>query len=108
MRIVLLGTSHWHAQMHMDAALFAGASIAGVWDEDAEKADAFATQAGLRRLDSIADAVDLRPDLIVLMGHPAALPGRATTIVEAGVPLILEKPAASTTAALAPLRELAN
>ena len=32
--IAFAGTSHWHADMHLDAARAAGAEIIGVWDED--------------------------------------------------------------------------
>ncbi|MER9575312.1 hypothetical protein NKI78_06620 [Mesorhizobium sp. M0400] len=33
MKITLAGSSHWHAEMHLDAARFYGAEIAGIWDE---------------------------------------------------------------------------
>ncbi|TIX05601.1 MAG: gfo/Idh/MocA family oxidoreductase, partial [Mesorhizobium sp.] len=44
MKIILAGSSHWHAEMHLDAAHACGAEIAGIWDEDAEHARAFATR----------------------------------------------------------------
>jgi predicted dehydrogenase len=107
MKISLLGTSHWHAAMHLDAALAAGATIACVWDRDPQNAAAFAKTHGL-----IAEAdfeTALRSaDLVVLMGHPSTVPAEAQKVIEARVPMILEKPAVSSTADLAPLAALAR
>lgn len=108
MKIALFGTSHWHASMHLDAALAAKAEIACVWDEDAVQAAAFAGAHGLRAVASMAEGLALRPDLVVLMGHPQHVPAQARQLIEAGVPLILEKPAAAGTAAIAELARLAR
>ncbi|TIP28020.1 MAG: Gfo/Idh/MocA family oxidoreductase [Mesorhizobium sp.] len=108
MKIVLAGSSHWHAEMHLDAARFCGAEIAGIWDEDAQHARAFATRQHLPFITDFAKILSSPPDAILLMGHPSTVPARARTVIEAGIPLILEKPAASSTAALAALSELAR
>ncbi|TIL76822.1 MAG: Gfo/Idh/MocA family oxidoreductase [Mesorhizobium sp.] len=108
MKIVLAGSSHWHAEMHLDAARFCGAEIAGIWDEDAQHARAFATRQHLPFIADFAKILSSPPDAILLMGHPSTIPARARTVIEAGIPLILEKPAASSTAALAALSELAR
>ncbi|CAH2396066.1 Gfo/Idh/MocA family protein [Mesorhizobium ventifaucium] len=108
MKIVLAGSSHWHAEMHLDAARFCGAAIAGIWDEDAQLSRAFATRHHLPFITDFAKILSGPPDAILLMGHPSTVPARARTVIEAGVPLILEKPAASSTAALAALSELAR
>ncbi len=108
MKIALFGTSHWHAEMHLDAARAAGASVVGVWDEDPAHAAGFGEGHGLQFAASISDGLTLAPDLVVLMGHPETLPARAHALIEAGIPLILEKPAASNTAAIAELANLAS
>ncbi|KQX42962.1 dehydrogenase [Devosia sp. Root436] len=108
MKIALFGTSHWHAEMHLDAVRAAGATVVGVWDEDPAHAAGFADKHGLPFVVSITDGLALSPDLIVLMGHPSTLPGRARSLIETGIPLILEKPAASNTAAIAELTKLAR
>ncbi|TIP56162.1 MAG: Gfo/Idh/MocA family oxidoreductase [Mesorhizobium sp.] len=108
MKIVLAGSSHWHAEMHLDAARFCGAEIAGIWDEDAQHARAFAMRQHLPFIADFAKILSGPPDAILLMGHPFTMPARARTVIEAGIPLILEKPAASSTAALAELRDLAR
>ncbi|RWP34511.1 Gfo/Idh/MocA family oxidoreductase [Mesorhizobium sp.] len=108
MKIVLAGSSHWHAEMHLDAARFCGAEIAGIWDEDAQHARAFATRQHLPCITDFAKILSSPPDAILLMGHPSTIPARARAVIEAGIPLILEKPAASSAAALAVLSELAR
>jgi predicted dehydrogenase len=108
MKIVLAGSSHWHAEMHLDAARFCGAEIAGIWDEDAQHARACATRQHLPFIADFAKILSSPPDAILLMGHPSTIPARARAVIEAGIPLILEKPAASSAAALAVLSELAR
>ncbi|TIN49551.1 MAG: Gfo/Idh/MocA family oxidoreductase [Mesorhizobium sp.] len=108
MKVVLAGSSHWHAEMHLDAARFCGAEIAGIWDEDAQHARAFATRQHLPFIADFAKILSGPPDAILLMGHPSTIPARARAVIEAGIPLILEKPAASSAAALAVLSELAR
>jgi predicted dehydrogenase len=108
MKIALFGTSHWHAEMHLDAARAAGATVVGVWDEDPAHAAGFGERHGLTAVASMDAGLALAPDLVVLMGHPSTLPARARSLIEADVPLILEKPAASNTAVIAELAGLAR
>lgn len=105
--VALLGVSHWHAEMHLDAALHSGAKIAGVWDEDAAIARQFSARHGLKTYAEFDNVLQNRPDVAILMGHPSEVPQRAASIIHAGVPLVLEKPAAPTTAAIAKLRDSA-
>ncbi|MDO5603592.1 MAG: Gfo/Idh/MocA family oxidoreductase [Paracoccus sp. (in: a-proteobacteria)] len=108
MKIVLLGASHWHAAMHLDATLAAGGRVIAIWDEDPAQAAGFGQRHGLPVAGSIADALALAPDLVVLMGHPLSLPDRARPLIEARIPLIIEKPAASGTAGIERLALLAR
>ncbi|RUV27534.1 MAG: Gfo/Idh/MocA family oxidoreductase [Mesorhizobium sp.] len=108
MKIVLAGSSHWHAEMHLDAAHSCDAEIAGIWDEGTEHARRFATRHHLPFIADFAKILSSPPDVILLMGHPSTVPARARAVIEAGIPLILEKPAASSTGALAALRDLAR
>ncbi|TIW48581.1 MAG: gfo/Idh/MocA family oxidoreductase, partial [Mesorhizobium sp.] len=97
MKIVLAGSSHWHAEMHLDAAHSCDAEIAGIWDEGTEHARRFATRHHLPFIADFAKILSSPPDVILLMGHPSTVPARARAVIEAGIPLILEKPAASST-----------
>jgi predicted dehydrogenase len=106
MKIILAGSSHWHAGMHLHAARAAGAEIIGVWDEDERHAKVFARSNSLPSIDRFDDVLAAGADVVLLMGHPRTVPARARRIIEAGIPLILEKPAASSTETLAELLEL--
>ncbi|WP_027164776.1 Gfo/Idh/MocA family oxidoreductase [Mesorhizobium sp. WSM3224] len=106
MKIILAGSSHWHAGMHLDAARAAGGEIIGVWDEDQQHAKMFARSNSLRSIDRFDDVLAAGAGVILLMGHPRSVPGRARRIIDAGIPLILEKPAASSTEILSELLEL--
>lgn len=108
MKIALFGTSHWHAEMHLDAARAAGARVVGVWDEDPTHAAEFGERHAVAAIGSMNDGLALAPDLVVLMGHPSTLPIHAHMLIEAGIPLILEKPAASNTAVVAELAQFAE
>lgn len=108
MKIALFGTSHWHAEMHLDAARAAGASVVGVWDEDPSHAAGFGERHALLAVPNISDGLAMAPDLVVLMGHPSTLPQHAHMLIEKGIPVILEKPAASRTAVVAELAQLAE
>jgi predicted dehydrogenase len=103
MRIGLAGTSHWHAAMHLDAALHAGAEVIGLWDPDTAAVAAMAGRTGLRPCASLEALLQSQPDLVVVTGHPADVPAMARACMGQSVPIVLEKPAAATTAALAEL-----
>ncbi|WP_454815415.1 Gfo/Idh/MocA family protein [Labrys neptuniae] len=105
MRIALAGVGHWHASMQREAAHHAGATVAGVWDEDADIAARFALENGIQAYLSFEAVVAARPDLVVLMGRPAGLVERALALVDAGLPVLLEKPAALKASELEPLRD---
>lgn len=105
MRIALAGVGHWHAAMHREAAHQAGATITGVWDEDADVAARFASANGLELHASFEGLAATRPDLVVLMGRPAGLVERAISLVDAGLAVMLEKPAALGASELEPLRD---
>ena len=105
MRIALTGVGHWHAAMHLDAARHAGAEIAGAWDPDSATTEHFATVNGVAASASMDGLLAARPDLVVVMGHPADVPAMARDVLAAGLPMVLEKPAAPSTdilAAIAP------
>lgn len=108
MRLAFLGAGHWHASMHADAAKAADARIVAVWDHDAAKAASFAGVHGGLAVASIDEALSVGPDLAVVMGRPAEMAQTAMRLVEAGVPMLIEKPVGLSAAALKPLADLAE
>lgn len=105
-RVALLGTSHWHAQMYLDAVKACGASISVAWDTDPGHADYFARRFEVPHERDL-DAALAKADLAILMGHPCDVPALALRVFASGVPCVLEKPAVSSTDELARLCEAA-
>jgi predicted dehydrogenase len=97
-KVGLVGVSHWHAGMHAHAVTSAGATLLGVWDEDAGVAQKFADAYRARSVDLAT--IKTEADLIVVMGRPDRVPELAASLIVAGEPIILEKPAAVRTADL--------
>ena len=97
MQVALLGAGHWHAPGHADAARFAGATLCAVWDSDAVSARALADLFDAPAIPSLDQVLATRPDICVTMGHPAEVPALARALIDAGMPMILEKPAAPET-----------
>lgn len=106
--VVFLGLSHWHVPMHVLAARRAGMAVLGGFDEDPTlRADWAAREAAIG-FSSIEAALDAAPGLVVVTGTPFDMPARLAAAVERGVPVLVEKPVAANSAALAPLAAFAS
>jgi predicted dehydrogenase len=97
MKVCLLGVSHWHASMHLDAVRSSGGEVMATWDPHTEAGEEFAGAHGLAACHNVEQALDEKPDLVVVMGSPKDVPDLALKVVAADIPMILEKPAVSTT-----------
>jgi predicted dehydrogenase len=107
-RVALAGVGHWHARMHLEAARAAGAEVVAAWDRDPTVAAGFAAEQEVAHQPTVAALIAMKPDLTVVMGRPDQVPDLALACIEAGLPIVLEKPAAVSTAALEPLVEAAR
>src|SRR5687767_12356753 len=105
MRIAFAGLSHWHLGLYLKAARFTGARISGAWDADPLASQRFSDATGITASASLAALLDQKPDLTVVMGRPDAISTALPTILESGLPIILEKPAVRATDELTPLVE---
>lgn len=108
MKVALLGVGHWHAEMHRDAVVAAGAEISAIWDPDAGVGAHFAERTGSPLVADLEALLRTGPGLIVLMGRPDQVPEVALRCLATGIPLVLEKPAAVSTAALRLVLEAAS
>jgi len=108
MRVALAGVGHWHARMHLDAIRHAGAAVAAVWDPDPGVTERFGASEDVPMAASLEALLAARPDLVVVMGHPHAVPMAARAALAAGLPMMLEKPAAATTSLLVALAPAAD
>ncbi|MCC6717578.1 MAG: Gfo/Idh/MocA family oxidoreductase [Acetobacteraceae bacterium] len=108
MRVGILGVSHWHAGHHSTAIREAGAELAGVWDDDAGIAAAFATQEQAEPFASLDAALDAACDLLIVLGRgPRAAVLVGELLARPGPPLLLDKPLGLSAADVAPLVEAA-
>lgn len=108
MRVCLLGVSHWHAVMHLDAVRSSGGVVTTVWDQAAGTGADFAATHGLLACNSLEQALATKPDLMVVMGSPQDVPDLALKVVASDIPIILEKPAARTAGELMQVVEAAR
>jgi predicted dehydrogenase len=107
-RLALAGVGHWHAGMHLEAARAAGAEVVAAWDPDPAVAAGFAAKHEVAHQPTVAALIAMKPDLTVVMGRPDHVPDLALACIEAGLPIVLEKPAAVSTAAFEPLAKAAR
>ncbi|MGK9168377.1 Gfo/Idh/MocA family oxidoreductase [Inquilinus limosus] len=107
-RVALAGVGHWHARMHLEAARAAGAEVVAAWDEELATARSFAADHRVPSCATVEALIAARPDLTVVMGRPDRVPDLALACMDAGLPIVLEKPAAVSTAALEPVAEQAR
>lgn len=107
MKLAFLGVGHWHSAMHAQAAQAAGVEIAASWDPSQEAVRQFAGQFGGRAESSLKEAL-AAADFAVVMGRPFEIAERGLAAIEAGVPILIEKPigisAAAADALVAALR----
>lgn len=92
LRMGIAGASHWHATMHVPAFRQAGAEIAAVTDSDPSPRAALAAETGAKEVDDLEAMLAEDLDLVLVMGRPAEVLPAAHRVVEAGVPLVVEKP----------------
>lgn len=91
MRLAFLGVGHWHAAMHAEAARAAGAEIVTAWDPTAQAVLSFTQKFGCTAAASLDEAI-AGADLAIVMGRPFEIAERGLAVIEAGVPLLIEKP----------------
>jgi predicted dehydrogenase len=99
-RIALLGAGHWHARFHAEAARAAGATLVAVWDPDPAAAVRLDADAAV---DSLAAALDCRPDLAIALGRGPEMPARIDAALARGVAVLADKPIGISAADLKPL-----
>lgn len=107
MDIALIGVSHWHAEMHAQAAQRAGARLSSSWDPDPGCNLKFAEKFDCQAASSFSEAI-ASAGLAVVMGKPDEIAKRGLAVIDAGVPLLVEKPIGTSAAAIAPLIDAAR
>jgi predicted dehydrogenase len=93
-RVAFLGVSHWHTAFYTDAVVgLAECSIVGVSDPDQAVVDRYAAALGT---DGYVDyrrmCEETRPDLVFALGRHIDMAEAATYLIDAGIPVAMEKP----------------
>jgi predicted dehydrogenase len=101
MRIAILGVAHPHIfGMVKDARTAPGVEIVGVWDADPQLRATAAEKLQAPAIDSLERALALKPEVAMTTAVPSTRADIAIRSMQAGVPIVVDKPMAVTQAAL--------
>jgi predicted dehydrogenase len=110
MRIAFVGVSHWHGPLYYrPAARLSGVRIVGVSDPDGSVAERAAAELEARAFRDYRDLLaEVRPDFVFAFGRHCDMAETAMAIIDAGVPLLIEKPAGLNREQAAAVRDAAR
>jgi predicted dehydrogenase len=110
MRVAFIGVSHWHAPLfYRPAARLPGVEIVAMSDPDPALAQAIGRQFGARSFTDYRELIaEARPEFVFAFGPHCDMPEIASTLVEEGVPFVIEKPGGLSAAQVAPVRDRAR
>jgi predicted dehydrogenase len=107
LRVAVAGASHWHLPRHAKHLGEAGASFAAVYDPDPLVAERWAQALHCPTVPDLATiAEQVRPDLVLALGRVSDMAAQGRLLVEAGLPLLAEKPLGLHGAEVASLAQL--
>jgi predicted dehydrogenase len=92
LRVGVSGASHWHLPRHAQNLQAAGATFVAVCDPDPEIARRWGGELGCPVLPGVAEVAAVGPDLVLALGRVSDMAAQARLFLEAGIPLLAEKP----------------
>ncbi|CAH1649616.1 conserved hypothetical protein [Hyphomicrobiales bacterium] len=96
LRIAILGVAHYHANFWTRAFLTSeGVSVAGAWDDDPQRLEAFARQHGIAAQPKLA-ALLAGSDAVAICSATSDHPALIRAAAEKGLPVLCEKPLGAT------------
>lgn len=108
LRVAVAGAAHWHLPRHVDNLRTAGATFVAVSAHDPAVAAQWADSLECPAVRDTAGIVAARPDLVLAVGRVCDMAAQATILLNAGLPLLAEKPLGLSSAEIAPLAALAR
>jgi len=110
MRVAFIGVSHWHAPLYfVPAARLPGVEIVAVSDPDAKLAERVGNQLQARAYVDYRELLTAaRPDFVFAFGRHCDMAEIGTTLVDEGVPFVVEKPGGLNLSQVAALRDRAK
>lgn len=108
-RVMVVGVSHWHAPLYLDAlARRSGRlEVVAVTDDNLGTAQSAARRVGAARAFTDPGAVDTEVDLAIILGRHDRMAAAAATLIDRGIPFALEKPGALNLGELKAVRDRA-
>ena len=91
-RVAVAGASHWHLPRHAEHLRQAGVTFVGVSDPDPEVAARWSQDLDCPAFPDTAELLGARPDLALAVGPVSEMAAQARVLLDAGVPLLAEKP----------------
>ena len=91
-RVAVTGASHWHLPRYAAHLREAAATVVAVADRDQSVAERWAAQLGAAAARNTDDIMRHRPDVVLALGRPCDMAAQAVELLDAGVPLLAEKP----------------
>jgi predicted dehydrogenase len=93
-RVLVVGVSHWHAPLYLDAlARRSGRlDVVAVSDDDLAVAQSVARRVGAAQAVTDLRAVDTTVDLAIILGRHDRMAASASMLIDRGIPFVLEKP----------------
>lgn len=110
MRVAFVGASHWHAPFYLEpVARSSECMIVGVADPDDRAANDLAREYSTRAfVDYRAMSELTEPDLVFVLGRHVDMAAEARFLIEARIPLVIEKPCGVTVAEIEDLEQRAR
>jgi predicted dehydrogenase len=92
MKIAMIGSSHWHSPLYLNAALKQGHEIV-LFDPDTSRTAEQARQYHVTCTKSLDDLFAADIGFAIVLGKHAEMPAYIAKTIEAGIPFLAEKPA---------------
>jgi predicted dehydrogenase len=105
-RVAVAGASHWHLPRHAANLRAAGCTFVAVTDPDPQIAARWATELGTAVVPDAGAIVSAKPDVVLALGRVSDMAAQASVFLEAGLPMLAEKPLGLSPEQVAPLMEL--
>ncbi len=108
MRLAVAGASHWHLPRHAANLRAAGARFVAVSDPDPAVAERWAAELGATAVRDVEAIVAAKPDAVLALGRVSDMAAQAHIFVDAGLPLLAEKPLGISPAEVAALADVSQ
>lgn len=107
MRIVTLGSGHFHSPIYTGNVEKLGHQLVGLHEDDPEIAVKKAARLNREvETDPVRLLDEAKPDFAIVMGSPRRMPELLKLVIDRDIPFLIEKPAASAASTIKPLVDL--